>query len=65
MLWDDIRTASRSHMEVAFQLRRKHIVAECRQVKADVDSYNDTHPGEQPIQMVMDFTEDVEELEAV
>jgi hypothetical protein len=64
MLWDDIRTASRAHMEIAFQLRRKHIVAECRQVKADVDSYNDANPSEQPIQMVMDFTEDVEELEA-
>jgi hypothetical protein len=63
MLWDDIRTASRSHMEMSFQLRRNHIVAECRQVKSDVDSYNDAHPGEQPIQMIMDFTEDVEELE--
>jgi hypothetical protein len=65
MLWDDIRTAPRGHMEMAFQLRRNHIVAECRQVKSDVDSYNDAHPKEQPIQMVLDFTRDIEELEGL
>jgi hypothetical protein len=62
MLWDDIRTATRGHMEIAFANRRNHIVGECRQVKTDVDSYNDTHPDERPIQMVLDFTQDVEEL---
>jgi len=65
MLWNDIRTAPRSHMAMAFQLRRNHIVEECRQTKADVDSYNDLHPSEQPIQMVLDFTRDVEELEVL
>ena len=63
MLWDDIRTAPRSHMAMAFQLRRNHIVGECRQVKADGDSYNDSHPGDLPIQMVLNFTRDVNELE--
>ena len=63
MLWDDIRTAPRSHMEMAFQLRRNHIVGECHQVKTDVDSYNDARPDERPIQMVLDFTSDVKELE--
>ena len=61
MVWDDIRTAPREHMQMAFQLRRNHIVSECRQVKTDVDSYNDTHADDQPIQMVLDFTNDVEE----
>lgn len=65
ILWDDIRTAPRSHMEMAFVNRRNHIVGECRQVKTDVDSYNDSHPNEQPIQMILDFTEDVDELGAV
>jgi hypothetical protein len=65
MLWDDIRTAPRAHMVMAFNYRRNHIVSECRQVKTDVDSYNDLHPKEQPIQMVLDFTEDVAELEAL
>jgi hypothetical protein len=63
MLWDDIRTAPRSHMEMAFSHRRNHIVGECHQIKVDVDSYNDSHPKERPIQMVLDFTQDVEELE--
>jgi len=31
-LWDDVRTAPRGFMEMAFQLRRRHIVGECRQV---------------------------------
>ena len=63
MLWDDIRTAPRRHMENAFQLRRRRITSECKQVKTDVDSYNDAHREELPIQMVLDFTKDVEELE--
>jgi hypothetical protein len=64
-IWDDIRTASRTHMEMAFTNRRNHIVAECRQVKTDVDSYNEAHPKEMPIQMVLDFTRDVNELEGI
>ncbi len=62
-LWDDIRTAPRSHMQMAFQLRRNRIASECKQVNTDVDFYNDTHPEELPIQMMLDFTRDVEELE--
>jgi hypothetical protein len=64
-LWDDIRTAPRRHMESSFQWHRKRIVGECKQVKTDVDSYNETHPEEKPIQMVLDFTKDVAELEAL
>lgn len=63
MLWDDIRTAPRRHMQMAFQLRRRRITSECKQVKTDVDSYNDAHREEPPIQMVLDFTQDVKELE--
>lgn len=64
-IWDDIRTAPRTHMEMAFANRRNHIVAECRQVKTDVDSYNDANSLQRPIQMVLDFTRDVEELEGI
>ncbi len=63
MLWDDIRTAPRDHMEEAFRLRRRRIAAECKQVKTDVDSYNGAHPHERPTQMPLDFTYDVEEME--
>jgi len=64
MIWDDIRTAPREHMLVSFQHRRKGIVGDCRQMKVDVDSYNDAHPDAEPIQIVFDFTMDLAELEA-
>ena len=65
VLWDDIRTASRSHMRVAFQSRRQQIVGDCHQLKIDVDSFNDNRSPLEPIQMNFNFTRDLEELEAV
>lgn len=63
-IWDDIRTAPRSHMEMSFQHRRGGIVGDCRQFKVDVDSYNDAHSTAEPIEIVFDFTMDLAELEA-
>lgn len=65
VLWADIRSAERQHMEVAFQQRRQQIVGDCRQLKTDVDSYNENANSEQPIQMVFDFTDDLAELDAL
>ena len=59
MLWDDIRYATRDFMARAFQLRRRQIVGDCKQLKTDVDSFNDNRQGERPIQLVLDFTDDV------
>lgn len=64
VLWDDMRTAPRKHMQLSFQQRRQGIVGDCRQLKTDVDSYNDAHAVETPIQIVFDFTMDLAELEA-
>lgn len=64
VLWDDIRTAPRDHMQMSFQQRRKAIVGDCRQLKLDVDSYNDAHPDAEPIQTIFDFTMDLAEFEA-
>lgn len=64
VLWDDMRTAPRAHMQMSFQQRRHQIFGDCRQLKMDVDSYNDNHEDEQPIQMIFDFTLDLEEDEA-
>jgi hypothetical protein len=64
VLWDDMRTAPRKHMQLSFQQRRQGIVGDCRQLKADVDSYNDAHMAENPIQIVFDFSMDLAELEA-
>ena len=64
VLWDDIRTASRGHMQIAFQQRRQQIVGDCHQLKLDVDSYNDNKNDGKPIQMVFDFRIDLMEIEA-
>lgn len=63
-MWDDFRTASREHMEMAFAQRRNQIVGDCRQLKMDVDGYNALHKKEPQIQMIFDFTDDLAELEA-
>ena len=63
VLWDDLPTAPRSHMVRAFQQRRDGIVGDCRQLKNDVDSYNDAHTDMSPIQLILDFTLDMQELE--
>ena len=52
-------------MAIAFQQRRQQIVGDCRQLKADTDSYNENNNTGKPIQMVIDFTDDLAELEAV
>ena len=62
--WDDIRTAPRRHMQLSFQQKRRAIVGECRQLKTDMDSYNDAHASQKPIQISFDFTMDLAELEA-
>lgn len=62
-LWADIRTASRDHMEIAFQQRRQQILGDCRQLKNDVDSYNDNYNPGGALQMVFDFTDDLAEDE--
>ncbi len=64
-LWADIDNAPRSFMEKSFGQRRKAIADDSFQIKQDVDHYNDEHSDEPPIQMVLDFTEDVAEMEAV
>ncbi len=51
-------------MLLSFQQTRRGIFWDCRQLKINVDSYNDSHPEEEPIQTVFDFTMDLAEDEA-
>ena len=60
-LWDDIRTADAAFMEMAFAQRRQQILSDCRQLKADVDSFNDNNASGVIVQMIFDFTLDLEE----
>jgi hypothetical protein len=64
-LWDDIRTASRSFMQVAFQNRRRGIVADCHQLKIDIDSYNENYNRGASIPLVLDFGPDIAEIEVM
>lgn len=62
-IWISDETATRDQMEMAFQYRRNQIVGDCKQLKKDADSYNENkNPGE-PIQVILDFRDDVEEAE--
>lgn len=63
--WDDMHTASREHMEIAFQNRRQHVVGECGQLKTDVDSYNQNQNTGEPIQIIFDFREDLADSEGL
>jgi len=62
--WDDLRTASRSHMALSYQQHRRRIVGECRELNTARMSWNDLHAKEQPIQISFDFTMDLAELGA-
>ena len=63
-LWDDMRTAGREFMNVAFKQRRQGIVGDCRQLNTDITSYNENYNPAMPIQISLDFTWDVAELDA-
>ena len=54
------RTALTS--EKAFGQRRGQIVGDSYQLRLDVDHYNDVHPEDPQISLILDFTDDVKEM---
>jgi hypothetical protein len=60
-LWADIDTVPRPHLEVAFAQRRRQIVNDCHQLRVDVDHFNSVHPEEEPVQLILNFEDDVRE----
>ena len=60
-VWADIDDAPRTHVEMGIAQKRKQIVADGYHLRIDVDHYNWAHPTEEPIQLILDFTDDVEE----
>lgn len=60
-LWDDHRTMNRRHAAVSFSLRRTQMVGECKQLKNDVDSFNENRSAANPIQVSFNFTRDLED----
>ena len=61
--WDDMRTAEYRHMQMSFAYKRQLIVSDCRQLKLEIDSYNQNYNKEKPIQGFFDFTDDLIESE--
>lgn len=60
-LWGDIDEVPRAFMQKAFTQRREQIVGDCFQLSLDVDHFNGSRPKEEPINLPLDFTEDVDE----
>jgi len=60
-LWAIMNDAPREYMQKAFIQRREQIVGDCVQLDTDVGAYNTMRKDEKPIQIVLDFTNDVEE----
>jgi hypothetical protein len=51
-------------MQKAFIQRREQVVGDLVQLATDVEVYNDMNKDVEPIQLVLDFTHDVEERRA-
>ncbi|WP_291813248.1 hypothetical protein [Limnobacter sp.] len=64
-LWADIddERAPRDHFVRSFAQRRQQIVGDCFQLKTDADVYNAKNPSQPAIQIPLDFSLDVEELQ--
>lgn len=62
--WGIMGFAHRSHMERAFTQRREQVIGDCLQLQIDVDAYNAMNPTEKPVQLILDFTDDVAERRA-
>lgn len=60
--WADIDLAPRSHVEKGIQGERRQIAGDCFALAMKVDHYNAVHPSEEPLQVVFNFEDDVEEM---
>jgi hypothetical protein len=60
--WADIDLAPRAHVEKGVQGERRSIVNDCFALAMKVDHYNATHPSEEPLQIIFNFEEDIEEM---
>lgn len=64
-LWGDADTAPQNFVEKAVRQRRDGLVDDAYKLKMDVDHFNEFRKPENPIQLVLDLTMDVEEREAL
>jgi hypothetical protein len=62
--WGILGFAPRGHMERAFTQRREQVIGDLVQLQIDVEVYNEKNPSDPPIQLVLDFQDDVAERRA-
>lgn len=62
VLWADIENAPPNHMKMSLQQRRQYVVYDCKQLKTDLDSYNQNNKHGAQLELGFDFREDIEEL---
>jgi hypothetical protein len=60
--WADIDVAPRSHVEKGVQGERRSIANDCFALAMKRDHYNAMHPSEEPLQVIFNFEEDIEEM---
>lgn len=61
-LWGDLfDNPPRDFMETALQQRRQQIYGDCKQLRNDTDFYNEEHSKDNPIQLILDFEEELAE----
>jgi hypothetical protein len=58
--WVDIDEASRKIMHKSLIQRREQMVGDAVQLSFDAEHWSLSHPKETPIEIPLDFTEDVE-----
>lgn len=61
-LWVDIDEASRAKMQLCTQLRRQQMVRDGYHLALDVEHWNNRNTEEEPLQLDLEFTEDVQWL---
>lgn len=63
-LWGNMNLSPESFLSKSFAQRRRQVGRDCFKLKQDVDHFNEKREPTEPYNLVLDFSEDVEEMEA-
>lgn len=63
-LWGDSDRVTPQFFKRSVHQRRNGVSHVCHQLKQDVDHFNEYRDASEPIKLILDFTDDVAELEA-
>lgn len=61
-LWDHMTTITRENMSLSLAYRRNTVVGEVKQMKVDLDYFNDLHPDDPALQMSFNFENDLADV---